>query len=335
MRSDIQGHRRLRFSSFTGVLALSTGIILIGTASSSAQQRGARYRDWTQAASVDPRGVSKVNTTALEGCPIESPDGHLLFFASDRGGSATGLDIWVAYRRTPNEPWGEPAPLPQPVNSASNDFCPTPLTGGRLLFVSNRPVESTECPGGADIYETRLDPVQGWLPPRNLGCRVNSRGNEVSPSLVETGDRTVLYFSSDRLGNHDIFSATLQPDGTWSPAVRVDELSTSFDDARPNVRSDGLEIIFDSNREAGNPNLWSSVRSSVCDTWSEPVRLSDSVNSDAPETRPSLSWDGTRLYFGSVRGDGQGNSDVYMATRTRRGAEVSQSVAKCDGGGQR
>jgi hypothetical protein len=85
-----------------------------------------------------PGGVSKINTAALEGCPIESPDGRMLFFASNRSGGKGGIDIWVAYRESDQQPWGEPVNLPEPVNSAFDDFCPTPLPGGRLLFVSRR-----------------------------------------------------------------------------------------------------------------------------------------------------------------------------------------------------
>src|SRR5262249_4210073 len=209
---------------------------------------------------VDPGGRLKMNTVALEGCPMESPDGYMLFFASDRVGSR-GIA----------------------------------LPGGRLFFVSNRP---NECGGGTDIYETRLDPARGWLPPRNLGCEVNSAGNEFAPSLIETAERTVLYFSSDRSGGiQDIYSSTLQKNSSWSPAVPVEELNSALDDAGPNVRSDGLEIVFDSNRNGGAPDIWSAVRLSVCDRWSEPVQLGRTANSDAAETRPSLSWDGTRLYF--------------------------------------
>jgi hypothetical protein len=53
-------------------------------------------------------------------------------------GAKGGIDIWVAYRESDQQPWGEPVNLPEPVNSAFDDFCPTPLPGGRLLFVSRR-----------------------------------------------------------------------------------------------------------------------------------------------------------------------------------------------------
>jgi hypothetical protein len=55
----------------------------------------------------------------------------------------------------------------------------------------------------------------------------------------------------------------------------------------------------------------------VSDPWSTPVNLGPSVNTAASETRPSLSWDGTALYFGSNRAGGDGDSDHYVTTRER------------------
>lgn len=286
----------------------------------AADKREQPPQNWGNANSVDPSGSLKVNTAAQDGCPIESPDGHSLFIASDRPGGKGGLDIWVAYRQSPNHPWGEPVNLPEPVNSAANDFCPTPLTGGRLLFVSNRP---SECGGGSDIYETRQHPAQGWLAPRGLGCDVNSSANEFSPSLVEQGARTLLFFSSDRQGNQDVYMSTLRSNGTWEPAVGVQDLNTIFDDARPNVSSDGLEIVFDSTRSGGAPDIWTSWRPHIAARWSEPVKLGDEVNTVATESRPSLSRDGKRLYFGSTRAGGQGSSDVHVSTRARRRMHAS------------
>src|SRR4051794_4780092 len=72
---------------------------------------------------------SELNTTSLDGCPVLSPDGRNLYMASNRPGGHGGLDIWVATRASTDEPFGAPENLPAPVNSASDDFCPTPLRG--------------------------------------------------------------------------------------------------------------------------------------------------------------------------------------------------------------
>jgi hypothetical protein len=52
------------------------------------------------------------------------------------------------------------------------------------------------------------------------------------------------------------------------------------------------------------------------------VNLGPGVNSISAETRPSLSFDGMTLYFGSSRIGGFGSSDIYVTTRERlRGPE--------------
>ena len=155
----------------------------------------------------------------------------------------------------------------------------------------------------ADIYLTQHHPVRGWLEPEPL-CGVNSTVEEFSPSFVEADGVTMLYFSSNRTGLHKIYVSVLQEDGTWGTPSPVGELNQEGAiDARPNVRKDGLEIVFDSTRgDPANVNsdIFTSTRTSLSQPWSPPQRLA-TVNSPGAESRPSLSRDGTRLYFGSTR----------------------------------
>ena len=285
-------------------------------------------QSWSRAVSVDPARLNGVNTNVNDGCPAEAPDGHMLFLASNRDPAAPtpgDLDIWVAYRETDDAPWGAPEALPDPVNTGANEFCPTPLPGNQLLFVSTR---ANECgPGNdPDIYYTRLRMAPlGWTTPVSLSCGpdgINSAFEEFSPSLVQADGKTMLFFSSNRdsgtPGVHKIYSARLRADGTWSPARAVDELNSEMSDARPNVRADGLEIVFDSNR-GGTYDIYIARRHSVTARWSNPRRLSDRVNSEtADETRPSFSRDGERLYFGSTRANAElsgSGADIYVSTR--------------------
>jgi Tol biopolymer transport system component len=190
------------------------------------------------------------------------------------------------------------------------------------LFVSDRPGGF----GKQDLYVARRQNKRddfGWRPPENLGAAVNSIENDYTPSLFQdaTG-RAVLYFSSDRsggLGNVDIYSSTVNEDGEFEWAVLVPELSTSSIDERPNVRKDGLEIFFDSNRPGslGATDLWVSTRQSSADPWSPPVNLGSAVNTAAGELRPSLSFDGTTLYFHSNRPGSFGSVDIYVTTRAK------------------
>lgn len=275
-----------------------------------------------------PGTSSELNTPFLDGCPIQSPNGLRLYLASDRPGGLGGIDIWVATRPSTQAPWGAPENLGAPVNSSADDFCPTPIHGKRLFFVSAR---AGGC-GGPDIYLTRRNPAHGWEDPENLGCQVNSPAGEAGPSYVGG----VLYFSSARPGgfaaelpgatpDSDIYMTQVEADWTFGPVDIVPSLNTASDDARPNVRKDGLEVVFDSNRPGtlGGPDIWSSTRRSTDDAWSTPVNL-ETVNTASNETRASLSWDGTTLTFGSNRSGGEGSTDVYVAAREKLKSDGSQ-----------
>jgi hypothetical protein len=138
----------------------------------------------------------------------------------------------------------------------------------------------------------------------------------------------VLFFSSARPGgfaaeaegavpDHDVYYSRALPDGSFSHAILVDGVNSAVDDARPNVRLDGLELVFDSPRPGGQgaTDIWVSSRATVKSAWSAPVNPGAPINSSAPESRASLSRDGSRLYFGSGRPGGDGGSDIYVATR--------------------
>lgn len=275
---------------------------------------------WGAPVSVDAGRAIGINSAVNDGCPIESPDGLALYFASNRSGN---LDIWTASRALGNT-WKIES-LMFPVNTSAAEFCPTPLPGGRLLFVSTR---ANNCGGtavNADIYHTRKDHSGNWSEPQPLGCNVNSGGAEFSPSLVEAEGETLLFFSSDRgtPGKHRIYVSVLEPDGTWRTAEAVDALNApGFSDARPNVRKDGLEIVWDSTRDGGPAQIYAATRFSIFEAWSNPERL-DSCSGECvndpnrEQSRPSLSRDGTRLYFGSTRANTGGDSggDIYVSTR--------------------
>ena len=299
----------------TLAVGLSLSFSLVAAVSATA----ATFSTWTTVQKIDDivGNSSELNTAYVDGCPIQSPDGRSLYMASTRPGGLGGIDIWVAERASTSDPWGAPVNLGEPVNSAADDFCPTPVRGGGLFFVSREALPGS-C-GNGDIYFTRRNPVHGWSEPTNLGCGTNGGPNsaldEMGPSYVEVGGTALLYFSS----GPDIYVSERQADGSFGPATAVAELNSTFSDIQPNVRKDGLEIVFASNRRAGtDQDIYVATRDSVDDPFSAPVSLSAVNTTTASETRPSLSWDGTALLFGRAPGP-EGMSDIYLATRERVG----------------
>jgi Tol biopolymer transport system component len=268
------------------------------------------FGPWSSASSVEsiPGTSGSLNTAALEGCPFVAQRGDVLYFASNRPGGLGGIDIWYSLR-TASGAWGDPVNFTE-VNSPANELCPMAHRNGRtFLFVSAR---AGGC-GGDDLYMTRRHETRGWADPLNLGCTVNSAANEASPSLLETE----LYFSSTRAGGlGDIYVSAFDGSSFGAPAL-APGLNSAQDDFRPNIRRDGLEAFFDSNRPGGlgGLDLWTSTRASTADPWSTPTNLGSGVNSAVNDLRASLSWDGHTLYFGSLRSGGEGSQDIYQISR--------------------
>jgi Tol biopolymer transport system component len=94
-------------------------------------------------------------------------------------------------------------------------------------------------------------------------------------------------------------------------------LNSASGDFRPNVRKDGLEIVFDSNRASGvDQDLYFATRSGVDAPWSTPFTAGAAINTAANETRGSFSRDGSRLLFGRAPAP-EGMSDIYFSVREK------------------
>jgi hypothetical protein len=291
---------------------------------SAATAEAAHFSAWGAAQKIDEiaGNSAELNTPLVDGCPIQAPDGLSLYMASNRPGGIGGLDIWVARRASTDAPFGVPENLGEPINSASDDFCPTPVRGDGLYFVSRR-TTADSC-GMGDIYFSRRNPVHGWATPSHLACAPtgpNSALDEQGPSYVEVDGQALLYFSrSSATDPGEIFVGERSANGSFGPAAPVTELNSAGNDIQPNVRKDGLEVVFSSNHAypgaQGGQDVYRATRASVDDPWSSPINVGTAVNTPAAETRPSLSWDALTLVFGRAPGP-EGMSDIYVATRDK------------------
>lgn len=278
-----------------------------------------------------PRNMGAVlNSPSNEFAPTISPNGLSLYFSSNRTpGGQGGNDIWVSQRAALNLAWGVPQNLGATVNTGGGENLPAFSLDARTMFFS------CSCPdtfGGTDIYiSTRTDPNNdfGWITPVNLGAVVNSTFNDIAPFYFEdpTTGAGRLIFSSNRVGNPQfdfhLYQSTRNANGTFNAPTPINELGTvgATAELRAAIRRDGLQIFFGSSRAEGlNPpmfDIWVSTRASVSAPWNPPV-LVPGVNTVEDERSPSLSPDGSILYFQSDRAGGFGNSptfDLYSATR--------------------
>lgn len=124
-------------------------------------------------------------------------------------------------------------------------------TDQRLYFAA----QFSDSYGGTDIYYVNTNNGRIMSQPVNLGPRINSPGNEVSPFILGSD----LYFSSDvfyGLGGMDIYKARLRPDDHFSIPVNLGPGINSPDDdfgfiIRPAPAGAGFNGYFSSNRIGG------------------------------------------------------------------------------------
>src|SRR5918995_2054383 len=304
-------------------LVAVTFVMAITAAAASAMH----FSPWSTAQKIDEIGDNHadLNTPSLDGCPIQSPDGLSLFMASNRPGGRGGLDIWVATRSSTSAPWGAPANLGEPVNSAADDFCPTPVGKDGLFFVSREALPGA-C-GQGDIYFTHRTGAAGWAEPQRLLCAPagpNSSLDEQGPSWVSVNGKVrgkkQLYFSRSSATPAvagDIYVSERENGARFGPATAVAELNdATANDIQPNVRADGLEVVISSNRAggAGGQDIWISTRTAIGSAWGAPTNLGSAVNTAAGESRPSFSGNGAQLLFGRAPGP-EGSSDIYVTNR--------------------
>ncbi len=311
----------------TSVKARARITVAFGAAALIASLAGIAYAHtgaWGPPQKIDEinGNSSELNTPYLDGCPIQSPDGLSLYMASNRpryvGDTRTDLDIWVAHRRNKHAPFGAPQNVASPVNSTADDFCPTPIRARRALL--REPASRARCLRQGQTCSSHAS-IAGTAGASRSTSPVSPTAvrtvplDEQGPSYLRKHGEAVLYFSS----GPDIYVSDQLADGSFGPATPVAELNTAFGDLRPNVRRNGLEIVFDSNRSdtLGGQDLYSANRESLDDPWSTPVNLGPVVNTTNNETRGSF-WRGETLYFGRAPGP-EGSTDIYVTTRHSHG----------------
>ena len=220
-------------------------------------------------------------------------------------------------------PYGEPADISgQPkqhvrgIRHARDAAGPDQWTGHRVLS-DHHPWDRlyfTSSRGDAgDLFVSKLGP-KGWSDPERLGSNVNNIGTvEESVSIFEDDQaREVLVFSRRPAGPFVGPGGKIYQSVDGAPATLVEGGPHSLSsDNRPSVTHDGRTIFWDSQRTGslGVVDIWRATRSNTSEPWSQAVQLSQ-VNTNGPDTRPFVSWDGEMLLVSAA-------NDMWFATREK------------------
>ncbi|MEM7038560.1 MAG: carboxypeptidase regulatory-like domain-containing protein, partial [Bacteroidota bacterium] len=186
----------------------------------------------------------RINTPYHEATAAFSKDGKEMFFTRNNyikgkmGQSKEGIVNLATFRSVLEDgKWSRETPLP--FNSEEYSVghpCLSP-DDKKLYFVSNMPGGY----GGTDLYYVTRD-GDAWGEPVNLGPAVNTKGNEMFPSMSSDGQ---LHFASNGhagLGGLDVYHAIANDDSF----VVVKNVGAPI-----NSQSDDFGLIYDPAKNVG------------------------------------------------------------------------------------
>jgi len=205
-----------------------------------------------------------LNTSQNEGAQSLSSNGNYMYFtACDRPGAFGSCDIY--FSSYSDGKWSEPSNVGSPVNTKSWESQPSISADGKTLyFSSSRPGGF----GGKDLWYSMFTEKNIWSKPVNMGEKINSDGDEMSPFIHFDGK--TLYFSSEGkvgMGGFDIYYSRMNDDSTWAEPQNLGYPINSYNDELGLIiEAAGQKAYFSSVRDKSNGkdifsfNLYESAR---------------------------------------------------------------------------
>lgn len=228
----------------------------------------------------------------------------------------------------------KPVNVEEGINTSEYEYFPAlSADGNTFLFTRNiREGEGVTAPRQEDFYVSKK--VNNVWQTANPITSVNTAGNEGAPSLSADGEimffascmeMTGDYGSSDRkgYGSCDIFYAQ-KINGKWSkPRNAGAMINTKNWETQPSFSSDGKTLYFVRGMVARdgikNPDIYSSTIGAD-GKFSEPIKLSDNINTTMGEESVFIHPDNQTLYFSSEGHPGMGGLDIFVSKKQADGS---------------
>ncbi|MBK5279479.1 MAG: OmpA family protein [Bacteroidia bacterium] len=167
--------------------------------------------NWQKPESISPN----VNSEFNEGTCTISADGRQLIFTSCLGRKGFGnCDLFQSLRV--GTTWSEPLNMGPQINSAAWESQPSLSADGRVLyFLSDRKGGL----GSRDIYVSYQIEPNKWTKAENLGPKINTPYDEISP-FIHVNGRTLFFAANGRLGfgGYDLYRSERE-NGEWQEPV--------------------------------------------------------------------------------------------------------------------
>ena len=147
-----------------------------------------------------------------------------------------------------------------------------------------------------------------------MGKKINSKYRETSISMTASND--TVYFSSDRpggFGGLDIYMSVKGEKGKWGKAVNLgSNVNTAYNEDSPHIMPDGQLLYFSSEGHSsmGGFDIFFANKTTE-GSWGTVYNMGYPINTSDDDIYFVISADGMRGYYASVKGDTEGEKDIY------------------------
>ncbi len=150
-----------------------------------------------------PKPMKKFNTKNKETSMVISSDGNTLYFiSSNEKDTYGGSDIYFCKKNVKGK-WDKPKNIGNTINTFWDEVGLSLSSNDSVLFFSSQGHNSI---GGYDIFRTKLQDVNLWSKPENLGYPINTPNDDIFYTEMEDGK--TAYYATNResgLGGVDIY----------------------------------------------------------------------------------------------------------------------------------
>ena len=155
--------------------------------------------------------------------------------------------------------------------------------------------------------------------PEPLTDVLNFKNKQYFPVLT-ADNSTIIFTARNDLEDENIYISENKKN-IWSKPVSISkEINTPYNEGTCSISADGKIMVFTSceGRDSfGSCDLFITKKEG--DKWSIPQNLGPNINSNFWDSQPSLSSDGSKLFFSSERPFGFGKKDLWMSELDEKG----------------
>lgn len=253
--------------------------------------------------------------------PIISPNGKTIYFnrahhPDNTYGEDESMDIWYCTLLPDGVTWSEAKRMPFPFNTARSNAIVSISENGKQVVIKGIFSKGKVKWKKRGLSTVVLTSDSTGEKPKKLKIPAYSRRNKgaFSNSFMSTDEKTLLLTYTTKWNKDvlDLYISRKSENGKWKKPKKIRNINDYGSIEAPFISSDNKYIYFAANRFNGE--FFDVMRSTRVDDsykiWTDPVVMSDTINSVSWDSYYKTNIKGSWAYFCSDK-NGNTKSDIY------------------------